>query len=658
MKKKIIVIVFLFLFLFNSLTSVLAADYGDYVAPTNAEIASIKSGNYGFLTEREKNNYTAIFKDKNLILLEVDGLITSLINRNYKDTPITPFLNSLAQSSVYFNNYFLSSKENLNDTSLATLYSIYPNKKYPGFTQIDGKNTKGLQHYFSENGYQTIAIKELPSKDAGYVSYKSIGFTKYNELKDSANSQVFDNILAELAGEGKKFIYAETTSKENPFFDNFKGNYNEKEKILVERIKTLDKNLQEFVTTFKNSSYSKNTELIIVGKNSAPTSKFMDDAVKKILSQDSLLASVNCPLFIVNGLETSKFLSTIGTVDIAPTIANLYGFENEIYPMFGKDIFSAKKKAMDTATVMLDLNRRFVIYKSVAMDIKNEIDGPKIDAYNRLDMKYVDNSGYDLVAKKSFIDTDLSFGLVQLDKLFELSKNKSLIRIDPKKTIMHAGGEINGMTYTNLLEALDKHYKSGKRYFEVDISLTTDNYPVNIHSWDGFSSRFFGIIDNGKINVPTKAQYDKYKSVHGYTKMDLFTMITWLKAHKDAYIITDVKDKNVAVLSQLISMAGNDKNRIIPQIYNFEEYEKVKSLGYGNIILTLYASNYSKSEVLEFASTHRLYGVTMSSENYYRGYAAPLLKKNINVFVHTINNKSIADMLFKSGIKAIYTDTL
>lgn len=658
MKKKIIAVVFLVLFLFNSLTPVSAADYGDYVTATNAEIAAIKNGNYGFLTEREKNGYTAIFKDKNLILLEVDGLITSLINRNYKDAPITPFLNSLAQSSTYFNNYFLSSKENLNDTSLATLYSIYPNKKYPGFTQIDGKNTKGLQHYFAENGYQTIAIRELPSKETGYVSYKSIGFAKYNELKNSTNKQILDQTLAELDGEGKKFVYVETDSKQNPLLGNFEGNYNQKEKILVDRIKALDKNLDEFVTAFKNSSYAKNTELIIVGKNSAPTSKFMDDAVKKILSQDSILASVNCPLFIVNGLENNKFLSTIGTVDIAPTIVNLYGFETEIYPMFGKDIFSAKKKAMDAATVMLDLNRRFVIYKSVVLDIKNEMDGPKIDAYNRQDMKYVDNTGYDQVAKKSFIDTDLSFGLVQLDKLFELSKNKSLIRIDPKKTIMHAGGEINGMTYTNLAEALDRHYADGKRYFEVDISLTADNYPVNIHSWDGFSARFFGIIDNGKINVPTKAQYDKYKSVHGYTKMDLFTMTTWLKSHKDAYIITDVKDKNIAVLAQLVSMAGIDKNRIIPQIYNFEEYEKVKSLGYENIILTLYASNYSKSEVSEFASTHRLYGVTMSSDKYYRGYAAPLLKKNINVFVHTVNNKSIADMLFKSGIKAIYTDTL
>ena len=49
--------------------------------------------------------------------------------------------------------------------------------------------------------------------------------------------------------------------------------------------------------------------------------------------------------------------------------------------------------------------------------------------------------------------------------------------------IAHAGGQFNGATYTNSLEALDRNYGAGFRAFEIDLSFTSDGELVCLHDW-------------------------------------------------------------------------------------------------------------------------------------------------------------------------------
>ena len=49
--------------------------------------------------------------------------------------------------------------------------------------------------------------------------------------------------------------------------------------------------------------------------------------------------------------------------------------------------------------------------------------------------------------------------------------------------IAHAGGQFNGATYTNSLEALDQNYEAGFRAFEIDLSFTSDGELVCLHDW-------------------------------------------------------------------------------------------------------------------------------------------------------------------------------
>lgn len=659
MRKKLLTLFIALLLAANNFIYIKADGYGDFVNPVKAEMARVDKGDYAFLMEHKDNEMSGVFKDKSLVVLEVDGLLTSAIRRKYNNIELAPFVSSLVSGAVYFNNYFLgSASKDPDDITLSTLYSIMPNQKYPGFKQIYNKNIKGLQNYFNDAGYTTIAQRNFVYSEE-YVNYMTLGFDKVLINDKSGNKTILNALQKQIEEPGKKFIYAETRPLDNPMTVFQGGNLDEERTLFVQKLRELDNNLKEFVTTFKNSPRAKDTILLIVGKNNV-NNDFANKAktVETVLTTEKKLAEVNCPLIIVNGLNTKNYLGTVGSVDILPTLLNIFGLYENVYPMFGKDMFSKEKKDMDMATVQYDMNNRIAIYKSIAIDIKNADGGLKIDAYNRNGLGYVDASAYELVTRKSFKDSELSYGLVFMNKLQELAENKKILKLENDKTIMHAGGEICGMTYTNMKEALDKNYQIGKRYFEMDFMMTTDGHPINIHSWEGFVTKFYGAkYIEGETNYQ-KVEYDNMKSRHGYTQMDMEKTIEWFRNHKDAYLITDVKGENLPVLEKIAKTAPDLKERIIPQIYKFDQYEKVKELGFKNIILTLYMSNYSADEIADFASSRSLYGVTMSLSKFEKGLGKKLIQNGVPVFVHTINRQSLANQVLKMGAKRVYTDTL
>ena len=76
------------------------------------------------------------------------------------------------------------------------------------------------------------------------------------------------------------------------------------------------------------------------------------------------------------------------------------------------------------------------------------------------------------------------------------------------------------------------------------------------------------------------------------TPLSFAGLADWLHAHPGATIVTDVKDDNLRALKKIAADYPDLIDRVIPQIYAFEEYEPVWNMGYRNIILTLYVKNY------------------------------------------------------------------
>lgn len=221
------------------------------------------------------------------------------------------------------------------------------------------------------------------------------------------------------------------------------------------------------------------------------------------------------------------------------------------------------------------------------------------------------------------------------------------------RLIAHAGGEIFGIRLTNSLQAFYNSYDKGFRFFETDISKTSDGVPVMVHDWGNTN----WLRD---IKYSTKAAtYEDFKStktILGLKLMDISLLLDWLSNHPDAYVITDVKEDNISVLSTIRDLYPKIAEQIIPQIYSFEEYDTVKALGYDQIILTLYKLDVPADKVINFCNSHELFALTMSADRAAPDYVKQYGNIGIPIFVHAVNDFDVYQKLRDSGVYGVYTD--
>lgn len=221
--------------------------------------------------------------------------------------------------------------------------------------------------------------------------------------------------------------------------------------------------------------------------------------------------------------------------------------------------------------------------------------------------------------------------------------------------IAHAFGGIDGKTYTNSLEAFETNYRKGFRLFEADLVLTSDGYMVAKHGWD----------DNPERKPLTLQQFKSTQIPGGYTPMDFEQIAHLMNTYKDVYLITDTKAfDTVTVKKQFKIIVDTARkvnpailDRIIPQIYNEEMLPAVLELyKFESVIYTLYQTNASDEQVIEFATKNRIGVITMSNERYSKEFVDNLAAHGIYSYVHTINDISRITELLEEGVQGFYTD--
>ena len=231
---------------------------------------------------------------------------------------------------------------------------------------------------------------------------------------------------------------------------------------------------------------------------------------------------------------------------------------------------------------------------------------------------------------------------------------KKTIEALPKK-IIHAGGEIGGMLGSNSLEALDATYQKGYRVIEMDFVLSSDGHPVCLHDWSSYYS-------DSITSLPiSKAEFENVKIFNQYTSVTLDSLVAWMKTHSDVYIVTDIKENNVDVLRNIAAEHPEIIGRIIPQIYQYEEYLPVRAMGYSNIVLTLYRlptyndktnGKYNRT----FAIKNGLLAVTSDATLANEAFVKEFTSVGVPLYVHTVNDEAEQQKCFDMGITGVYTD--
>lgn len=225
------------------------------------------------------------------------------------------------------------------------------------------------------------------------------------------------------------------------------------------------------------------------------------------------------------------------------------------------------------------------------------------------------------------------------------------------RVIAHGCGAIQGETVTNSQEALEQAIANGYQFIEVDMAFTSDGEIAMIHDWESSGSYYLGLGQNKAI---TCAQYQQCRVLNRYTPLTLETLADIVEAHPQVHIITDTKEDNLALLTAIRKQEPQLVGQIIPQIYQYSEYEAVKDLGYDQIILTLYKMTDERdgNRIARFVQDHSIYAVTMSVDLARTGLAKTLQSYGIAVYMHTVNSLSQTMTALNAGAYGIYTDTL
>jgi glycerophosphoryl diester phosphodiesterase len=228
--------------------------------------------------------------------------------------------------------------------------------------------------------------------------------------------------------------------------------------------------------------------------------------------------------------------------------------------------------------------------------------------------------------------------------------------------VAHAGGGYRGLTYTNSVEALRENADTFT-FFEIDLEWTRDEQLVCLHDWGETFTRLFGFEIEEPLPLDT---FQELRTVSGITPLTVPLLQDFLLDNPSARIITDVKSNNIRALRKLVEQIPDGISRIIPQIYQPEEFVKAVEIGYKDIIWALYRYPYkynpmeimSKIQKWEDENNRKPFGIVMPVPVVEKGVAKIMEEAKIPVYAHTINTCTDYRHLLQLGVSSVYTDLL
>lgn len=315
--------------------------------------------------EKEKNDYTDLLKDKNLIMIMVESLDTWNITEE-----TMPTLNYLKNNGLNFINRYspvFGGGATFN-TEFASITGLYtPNNGLAAFNYDKNNYDFSLPNLFRQSGY---SANSFHMNYGTYYNRKSIheriGFEKHYALLDEYpkidtrydtkfinNDEIYNKIVPE---KGKFMSFITTYSMHLPYDSSNSISNKLKEqdgyKELMDNddsemaiINVLSRETDNFIKKLlerldKDNKLDDTAIVIFSDHNMYGYSKYKNNNLKKN-SDDSNLVQ-NVPFIIWSEDIKHKDINTIlDTADLTPTIANLFGLSYNPSNYLGTDVFSS-----------------------------------------------------------------------------------------------------------------------------------------------------------------------------------------------------------------------------------------------------------------------------------------------------------------------------
>ncbi|MDQ7095193.1 LTA synthase family protein [Desulfosporosinus sp. PR] len=320
----------------------------------------------------EGTNLKGVAQGKNLIVIQLEAMQGFLINNSINGQEVTPNLNKLLKSSMYFDNYFTQIAEGTtSDAEFMSLNSLYPAAE-GSYYILKPLNTyyslpaalrnSGFTGSYAFHGYKP----EFWNRN---IMYPSEGFNKFYNENDF---QIDEKMGMGLSDES---MFRQTLSileqKKQPFFsfivtltahypwdgipDNKKGlnipqgEFSDMFADYLQAQHYADESLGKFMDNLQQQGILDNSVVVIYGDHFGQYLK--DEDIRKFLNSptpindDTSLELHKVPLLIhlPGGNYAGVRHISGGEMDLYPTLANLFGLDKGKLFYFGHDLLNIKE---------------------------------------------------------------------------------------------------------------------------------------------------------------------------------------------------------------------------------------------------------------------------------------------------------------------------
>jgi phosphoglycerol transferase MdoB-like AlkP superfamily enzyme len=282
----------------------------------------------------------------NVVLISVESLSGDYLGTFGNKEGITPYLDSLVDQSLFFDNLYANGTRTVrglealslsvpptpgdsllkerNNENLFSLADIFNDRGYQsdfvygGYGEFDNMN-----YFFGHNGYRTIDRRDIPK--GATIHSENVWGVADEDLYTLALKQMDD---AQAAGK-PFFLHIMTTSNHRPYTFP-QGRVKEAQQTRAGAVAYTDWSIGDFIRRAREKSYFDNTIFVITadhcaasaGKTSVPVNRY------------------HIPLWIYAParIKPQRVDRLMGQVDIAPTLLGLLNFSYRSR-FFGYDLF-------------------------------------------------------------------------------------------------------------------------------------------------------------------------------------------------------------------------------------------------------------------------------------------------------------------------------
>ena len=286
------------------------------------------------------------FQPKNVVIIIVESL-----SRNYMSyfngTSKTPFLDSLFNKSMVFNNAYANAKESIQGIP-AVVASIPSWQDDPYiFSQYANNQVQSIASLLKPYGYQSYFFHGAGKGSMGFDAFAAtVGFDTYVAKEDYPNKDEFDGawgiwdepflqyMNTQISKEKKPFVSVVfTVSSHHPYSipakygDRFKA----KGHPINSSIKYTDFALQQFFEQAKKEAWFNNTLFVITADHTGPNTG--DNLTnKKDMSIPIVFYQPNSSLVGVSDVVANQ-------IDVMPSILDMLQYDKPFYSL-GKSLFN------------------------------------------------------------------------------------------------------------------------------------------------------------------------------------------------------------------------------------------------------------------------------------------------------------------------------